>query len=126
MSYLLRGLNIIIRSKITAKKNMENVHKILLSIISICFLLLLGSCEKDNESSTPEEWNYENAGNWGGIGYAECKGRVQSPINIETSTTIKANLPALQLNYTNALWGIIDNGHTIQINLKKKNTLFLD
>lgn len=51
------------------------------------------------------------------------RGRQQSPIDIRT--TVKAQLPALQFHYASAEPTLVNNGHTVQINLPKGSTLKL-
>ena len=87
--------------------------------------LILG-CNKSDSPVTPAAWNYESPDKWGSIGYGDCTGKVQSPVNIDTTTTIKTELPTLGLHYRNSSWGIIDNGHNIQINVKQTNSLVLE
>lgn len=73
-------------------------------------------------------WNYEH-GHEGPAHWAEldpafetcAKGATQSPIDIRNA--VKADLPALQFNYGPAQPQIVNNGHTIQINLPAGQTL---
>jgi carbonic anhydrase len=50
-----------------------------------------------------------------------AKGSTQSPINI--SKTEKADLPAFEFQYGQAAPTIVNNGHTVQVNLPAGNTL---
>lgn len=82
-------------------------------------LALLTSCSRNEETVEHEKhWDYENP-NWGAQGYSECAGLVQSPIDIVTRYTVKANLPEIKFNYENFPVKVIDNGHTVQINASK-------
>lgn len=66
-------------------------------------------------------WTYPEAEHWGDVSeeFATCKlGKVQSPIDIETSATEKAALPAIKTSYKGSVAEIVNNGHTIQINLE--------
>ncbi len=90
------------------------------------FVIVIGCDDDDETKSAAAEWNYESADTWGSIGYTDCSGKVQSPIDIETENTVKASLSELQTTYINSAWGIIDNGHTIQVNLKQSNKLTLN
>jgi carbonic anhydrase len=75
-------------------------------------------------------WGYggeHGPSHWGGMeaGFAECKlGKEQSPIDIENPT--KAALPALDFKYTKGAAEIVNNGHTVQVNLADGGVLNLD
>jgi carbonic anhydrase len=75
-------------------------------------------------------WAYEGAGapeNWGKLApeYALCgTGKSQSPIDIRQ--TIEAELPALGLHYGAKASEVINNGHTIQVNVPEGSTLEID
>ncbi len=65
-------------------------------------------------------WGYDAAAKWGDLSaeFKECKlGKEQSPIDISTKTAEKAKLPAIGFNYKAAASEVINNGHTIQVNL---------
>lgn len=65
-------------------------------------------------------WNYKEPDKWGELSpsFAGCRmGREQSPIDIPTSQVEKAALPALQVGYRPARGEIVNNGHTIQVDL---------
>ncbi|MBI3228809.1 MAG: carbonic anhydrase family protein [Burkholderiales bacterium] len=74
-------------------------------------------------------WDYQGEGkpeNWDKLKeeYATCKlSKEQSPINIETKAVAKAALPALAFGYTPTAAEIVNNGHTIQINLANAGSL---
>ncbi len=51
-------------------------------------------------------------------------GKNQSPINVITS--IDADLEALAIAYTNPSSSVLNNGHTIQVNMQAGNTLNID
>jgi carbonic anhydrase len=106
-------------------------RKLVLSLAYCVAFVVFQGCDDDDDdvkttTTTAAEWDYENADAWGTIGYTDCAGKVQSPININTETTIKSTLPELQLAYKNSTWGVIDNGHTIQVNLKQSNKMVLN
>jgi carbonic anhydrase len=64
----------------------------------------------------PKDWAHLDAA------FEACaKGTRQSPIDIRNA--VKANLPALGFQYTNTEPTIVNNGHTIQVNLPAGNTL---
>jgi len=74
-----------------------------------------------------KHWGYlgeSSPSHWGDISenFKMCKeGKEQSPINIVPTKDI--NLTPLDLNYTAGAESIINNGHSIQINMKSGNTL---
>jgi carbonic anhydrase len=70
----------------------------------------------------PPHWNYEKGHegpkHWAELdpGFETCgSGQAQSPIDIRQ--TVKADLPALQFTYGSAAPTLVNNGHTIQVNL---------
>lgn len=75
-------------------------------------------------------WSYEEHGgaaHWGDLdpAYVACKlGRNQSPIDIH-SAAVKLNkkLPALKFAYTDGAGEVVNNGHTIQVNLAQGGTV---
>ena len=74
-------------------------------------------------------WSYEDAtgpAKWGDLDAANkacAVGSQQSPIDIER--TVRAQLPALKLNWAKSADTIINNGHTIQLNFAEGSTLTL-
>lgn len=79
------------------------------------FLALMLGCKKDEEVVESTHWDYENP-KWENQGYNDCAGLVQSPIDIITSSTVKATLPQIGFNYADFNISVIDNGHTVQVN----------
>ncbi|NQZ21462.1 MAG: carbonic anhydrase family protein [Colwellia sp.] len=75
-------------------------------------------------------WTYagkHGAEHWGSLSakFATCDSGVnQSPINI--TETIDASLPALTINYQASTVNVVNNGHTVQANIKGKNTFTND
>jgi carbonic anhydrase len=56
--------------------------------------------------------------------FEACRlGKNQSPINIMTENLIESALPPINLEYMGRTESIINNGHTLQINVSGKNTL---
>ena len=91
------------------------------SLLALPVMLFLQNCIKEKENVIPEitkvtaHWGYERPESWGGIS-GNCEGIYQSPININTTSTVKADLPDLQFKYSSFPVSIINNGHTIQVN----------
>jgi carbonic anhydrase len=83
------------------------------------------SCANEAKIDIPEdctgiEWHYEGhsgPSDWQYlcVGYAECGGKTQSPINISNPSTSSGSAN-LTLNYTSSTTDIVNNGHTIQFN----------
>jgi len=95
-------------------------------ILIVVATFIMPACNLiDNEDETePEatEWSYEDT-DWTKLGYSECGGKVESPINIETDKTIKTQLAPLLFNYASAPATVVNTGHTIQVNVQRGNTV---
>lgn len=76
-------------------------------------------------TATPHHWSYpEGTGraHWPGT----CGvGKAQSPIDIRTAQAKSENLPALTFDYRTGPLHIIDNGHSVQVNLAKGSFLLV-
>lgn len=74
-------------------------------------------------------WAYEGENgpqNWGKLKpeFNVCAiGKRQSPINIEESATLQGPAEPLGFNYTASGGSVVNNGHTIQVDLQGDNTL---
>ena len=74
-------------------------------------------------------WAYEGENgpqNWGKLKpeFNVCAiGKRQSPINIEEPATLQGPAEPLQFNYTASSGTVVNNGHTIQVDLYGDNTL---
>ena len=74
-------------------------------------------------------WAYEGAGGpqtWGKLKpeFNLCAlGKRQSPINIEESSTLLGPAEPLQISYRPTNGSVVNNGHTIQVDLDRGNTL---
>lgn len=86
------------------------------TMVLIAVIAFLGvSCTRQGVfSKASPHFDYENP-DWASLGYAECAGKVESPIDINTGTTIKVRQPDITLNYVPFNMKIVDNGHTIQV-----------
>jgi carbonic anhydrase len=66
---------------------------------------------------------------WGNLepDYALCKlGKNQSPINIQDKQAKKTALPALAFHYVPETGEVVNNGHTIQVNVAAGSSIGLD
>ena len=65
-------------------------------------------------------WGYDKTAAWGDLSaeFKECKlGKEQSPIDISTKATDKTKLPAIGFNYKAGAGTVVNNGHTVQVDL---------
>ncbi|HEY1090253.1 MAG TPA: carbonic anhydrase family protein [Burkholderiaceae bacterium] len=92
--------------------------------------LLLGPAGKGGVAAKPAGpvmWDYSGPGapeHWGRLkpAYKQCQtGKRQSPIDIRD--TIKVELEAIKFNYQPGAFAVLDNGHTIQVNIDAGNSL---
>lgn len=87
------------------------------------------SCGTVAPAKTEHHWSYTGETgppHWASLepDYASCGlGKEQSPINIETAKVRREQLPGLIFNYKRFPLHIIDNGHTIQVNVPPGSTL---
>ena len=103
------------------------------SVITLTALLLTTGCSETTSAHTKAEAHH--AKHWGYTGdvapshwselnkkFNMCsEGKSQSPINVVPTKDI--DLPALNLNYSTGSKTIIDNGHTVQINIADGSVL---
>jgi len=82
-----------------------------------------GSSQKEKHTEVHKaDWDYANPNEWGSLSenYHLCKnGKRQSPIDI--TETKRARLGRISFNYRTGPKEIINNGHTIQVNMRKGN-----
>lgn len=113
---------------------MKLKNQIVLLLASLSLLFLFSCSEKELPTTNEEEargskgthgeWSYEGETgpvHWGSLSpdYIMADiGREQSPINIDRSKTILADLPKIIYNYGKSYVHFINNGHTVQANLK--------
>lgn len=98
-------------------------------LAAACSLLLALLGPQVAQAAGPH-WDYRGphgATHWGALepGFETCaRGAQQSPIDIRNA--VPTALPALQFGYGSAAPTIVNNGHTVQVNLPPGNTLTLD
>jgi len=90
---------------------MNRIH-----FLCLFFLSLTSNCFADNKL---HHWTHAEVNAWGEIAEFEtCKlGNEQSPINIIKKDVKKTGLPAIDAQYKPSKAKIVNNRHTIQINL---------
>jgi carbonic anhydrase len=88
-------------------------------------LALCPLCATKAFSEEQHHWTYEGRTgppNWGRVGNKVCAiGTQQSPVDI--ASTIRADLPKLELAWAKSADTIVNNGHTIQLNFNDGGTL---
>ena len=96
---------------------------------AVAGLALCPLCARKGIAAEAAHWSYEGdsgPAKWGDLDAADkvCAiGSQQSPIDI--GATIKSRLPALEINWARHADTIVNNGHTIQLNFAKGNTMTL-
>jgi len=111
---------------------MKKISIILLALLSFASCKSINNVSKKEATEHKTHWSYtgeEGPNNWSHISekYKDCAGSAQSPINIDESKTIPAKKAHhLNVNYQNSDINIINNGHTVQFNISKGNTIELD
>lgn len=114
-------LNTYPANTLNQKRNKRFFSKPLLLALATSFVL--ASCTKDVDVVAPAasaeyHWDYENTGDWASH-YPECAGAQQSPINIIPALTAKTKLSPIDFDYKSFPMSIVDNGHTVQVNVPK-------
>jgi carbonic anhydrase len=101
------------------------VARLALSVLAV--LPLFGSRSALAQAEAAHPWSYEGAkgpAHWGDLKseYAVCKtGKHQSPIDIRNEKP--ADLPAIELSFAPTPFRIIDNGHSVQVNVDPGNSI---
>jgi carbonic anhydrase len=81
------------------------------------------------EAVAAAHWSYQGAGGpqrWDKLNpeYRMCAdGKRQSPIQIDSSTTLVGPAEPLQFNYQPSAGTVVNNGHTLQVDVEGDNTL---
>jgi carbonic anhydrase len=92
--------------------------------------IILAACSISAFASEQTHWSYEGNGapqNWSKISpeFSECtNGKNQSPVDIHNSFTVHAT--PLSLSYLASPESIVNNGHSVQVNVPKGDTLIAD
>lgn len=95
-----------------------------------CTLLAATALAATAKDDKPH-WGYDGSNGaqaWGDLepGFAACKlGKFQSPIDIRDQEAKKAPLPPIRFGYAAAPAEVVNNGHTIQVNLPAGGTVGL-
>lgn len=99
---------------------MKHANKIVLSVV---LMLSLVPAQQDSFAGGKSHWGYtghEGPSHWGDLdpAYRVCQsGREQSPININRS--LRSSSKAIHFWYSSTPDNIVNNGHTIQVNMKE-------
>jgi len=106
----------------------KNNTKLLSTVAAL--MLLSGTATATETKTSDIHWGYtghNTPDKWGSLSekYRECgTGLNQSPVNITHS--IHGNLPPLSPSYTSDSNYIVDNGHTVQVNMADGGTVEID
>ena len=93
----------------------------------VATLAILSTLSFANEAV---HWGYTGHGSpdsWGEISpkYHTCSdGRNQSPVNVVSS--LDADLEAIKIDYSKPSKDVVNNGHTVQVNMQSGNTIVVD
>lgn len=96
-------------------------------LITTAAITILSGCATQHDKA---HWGYSGKTApqyWGNLSeeFATCgKGKNQSPINIQGS--LDADLPAIQFSYTAPATEVVNNGHTIQVNIASGSHIQVD
>ena len=110
------------------------MNKIIVSISAFAVIILATGCANHSnigdKTSHVGHWDYK--GNYSPVHWGEMKkefhlcskGKMQTPINIIPTQDI--NLVALDLNYNTNATSVINNGHTVQVNIEDGSSVIID
>lgn len=101
---------------------MNHSQRLVLSAVA-ALAALLPAVSQSAEPAHGAHWSYSGPAGpakWAGVDekFATCAiGHTQSPIDIRTADVQAAALPAIKFDYQPSPLEIIDNGHTVQVNI---------
>jgi carbonic anhydrase len=98
-------------------------------ILVACAGMLAGAFFSNKASAADPHWTYSGVGGpneWVALApeYSACGGKNQSPVNL--TGFIRANLKPIQFSYGVGGDELVNNGHTVQMNFAKGNSIVLD
>ncbi|MGR5499504.1 carbonic anhydrase [Vibrio sp. DNB22_10_4] len=96
---------------------------------AIKLTLAIGTMISMTAPAYSAQWGYgegDGPATWGNISATCEQGQNQSPVDIETNTLTSAKKQPLAFDYQGQVKDVINNGHTIQVNVSGKNTLRID
>jgi carbonic anhydrase len=97
------------------------------ALIGFAAMTLCPLCSSAASAAEAAHWSYEGStgpDKWGALADADkvcAVGNQQSPIDI--TTAIKADLPKIEIAWGGGVDSIVNNGHTIQLNVGEGSTL---
>jgi carbonic anhydrase len=103
---------------------------LLLSAILLALTANVNADEHKTEKHTAAHWGYEGEASpehWAGMSekFKLCgSGANQSPINIKSDFDVK--LPAIKFNHTGKVRKVINNGHTIQVDIAEGSSIEIE
>ena len=86
-------------------------------------------CLSGLAQASESHWSYAGATgpeHWGELAaeFATCSaGKNQSPVDLRESAAVKAELPAIRLDYKPGGHEVVNNGHTIQVNYQPGSSM---
>ena len=102
---------VFLRSKVAIKKKYLVTLSLIITL-SIVNLPIVISSESD------KKWGYDDRNgpeHWADIGFEDCEGKMQSPVDIETDHVVTEELPKIEFEYHHTALTILNNGHTIEV-----------
>lgn len=119
---------------ITNKKRIQMKKIVSLSLSAIAAMILTTGCDSHNnmehKASHEAHWGYtgeHSPAHWGEMKkeFAMCsKGKMQTPINIIPTQDI--DITPLEFDYTTNSTNVVNNGHTIQVNVANGSSIMID
>lgn len=80
-------------------------------------------------SAQAGSWGYSSENgpeHWGHVSTTCSEGKNQSPVDIRSTQLVDAQLQPLEFHYQGKVANVVNNGHTVQVNITGDNTLTLD